>query len=70
MATWNNSYIVYANFIVDEFTSEVTEKNRTDLILEKIASHDLFSVLSLVAYLYMLYFRGLTGFVVIDILYL
>ena len=70
MATWNNSYIVYTNFIVDEFTSEVTEKNITDLILEKIASYNLFSVLSLVAYRYTLYFRGLTGFVVIDILYL
>ena len=67
---------MYTNFIVDEFTSEVTEKNRTDLNLEKIASLDHFSVLTLVVYWYTgvlvntLYLRGLTGFVVIDILYL
>ena len=56
LAIWNNSFLVYTNFIVDEFTSEVTEENRTDLNLEEIASHDLFSVLFLAAYWYTLYF--------------
>ena len=44
LAIWNNSFLVYANFNVTEFTSELTEENSIDLNLEKIAPLDLFSV--------------------------
>ena len=56
LAIWNNSFFVYTNFIVTEFTSEVTEENRIDLILEEIASLKLFSVLFLADYWCTLYF--------------
>ena len=31
LAIWNNSFLVYTNFIVDEFTSEVTEEKKNRL---------------------------------------
>ena len=37
-AIWNNSYIVYANLFADESTSEVNEKNETELKLKEIES--------------------------------
>ena len=39
LAIWNYSLLVYAEFIVAELTSEVTESNRTETILEEIAPH-------------------------------
>ena len=39
LAIWNNSLLVYAEFIVGELTSAVTESNRTETILEEIAPH-------------------------------
>ena len=42
LAIWNNSLLVYADFIVAEFTSEVTESNRTETNLEEIVPHSTF----------------------------
>ena len=42
LAIWNNSLLVYGEFNVAELTSEVTESNRTETILEEIAQHWIF----------------------------
>ena len=61
---------MYANFIVTEFTSEMTDNNRIDLNLEEIAPLYIPSVLFLADYLCTQYFRGVIGFVVMDKIYL